>query len=159
MRRRCRLMRRRSLCLVLFIACLLLALLGSCAASRTVSRFSLESSTQSSRSNMILTGSVSYGAGFYFPSSSDILDVSLLKTDSTTGTVSEISHQRIRNIQRFPVQFTVRYDGDDVQEGDSCMVFVTLSTSGEVSAQGFGQLSSNPNGFDDVSVVLTGVGE
>lgn len=108
---------------------------------------------------MILTGSVSYGAGFYFPSSSDILDVSLLKTNSTTGTVSEISHQRIRNIQRFPVQFTVRYDGDDVQEGDSCMVFVTLSTNGEVSAQGFGQLSSNPNGFNDVSVVLTGTGE
>ena len=108
---------------------------------------------------MILTGSIGYGAGIYFPSSSDILDVSLLKTNSTTGTVSEISHQRIRNIQRFPVQFAVRYDGDDVLEGDSCMVFVTLSTSGEVSAQGFGQLSSNSNGFNDVSVVLTGTGE
>lgn len=160
MKRRFRRMRRRSLCLPLSIVCLLLlALLGSCAASSAFSRFSLDASVQSSSSNMILTGSIGYGAGFYFPSSSDILDVSLLKTDATTGTVSEISHQRIRNIQRFPIQFTVRYNGEDVHEGDSCMVFVTLSTNGEVSAQGFGQLSSNPNGFNDVSVMLTGVGE
>ncbi len=159
MRRPCRRMHRKNHCLLLLIACLLAVLLGACAVSRTASRFSLDSSAQSSHSSMILTGSIGYGAGIYFPSSSDILDVSLLKTNSTTGTVSEISHQRIRNIQRFPVQFAVRYDGDDVLEGDSCMVFVTLSTSGEVSAQGFGQLSSNSNGFNDVSVVLTGTGE
>lgn len=154
-------MRRRGFAL-LSIACLLFAVLlalGSCATSSAVSRFSLDSSAQSTHSSRILTGSISYGAGFYFPSSTDILDISLLKTSGVTGTVLEISHQRIRNIQRFPVQFTVRYDGDDVQDGDSCMVFATLSSNGEVCAQGFGQLVFNSTGFNDVSITLTGVEE
>lgn len=140
------------------ILCLVL-LLCSCVSTAGSSRFSLGSkSLETSSQSRLITGSVSYGAGFYFPASTDILDISLLRTDGTTGVVSEISHQRIRNIQRFPLQFTVRYDEVDVHEGDSFMLMVSLSVDGRTVAQGFGNLYEDmgaASGFKDISIVLS----
>lgn len=146
------------------VAVVLLSLVAfslcSCVSPRPTSRFSLDGSSIATTTGRIIAGSISYGAGFYFPTSTDILDISLLKTDGLTGTVSEISHQRIRSIQRFPVQFTIRYDGNDMQDGDTCMVMVSLSTDGKATAQGFSNLyndSSSPSGFGEVSVTLYGL--
>ncbi len=122
-----------------------------------IERFSLQDTVQQEDTTKILTGSVSYGAGFYFPSSSDILDISLLKTDATTGTIQEISHQRIRNIQRFALQFTLRYDQSDIQEGDTCSLLVSLTVNGSVSAQGVTQLEYKEGSFSEASVTLSAV--
>lgn len=108
-------------------------------------------------STKILTGTINYGAGFYFPSSNDILDISLLKTNSTTGTIQEISHQRIRNIQRFPLQFSVRYDKNDINDGDSCSLLVSFSVDGSISAQGMVQLEYKNGNFSEAFVTLSAV--
>lgn len=99
-------------------------------------------------------GTVNYGAGFFFPSTSDILDISLMKTDAITGLMTEISHLRYRNIQKFPLPFSLIYDMADVSEGDSCSLIITLSVDGSVKAQGLTQLTFTANGFEDVSITL-----
>jgi len=158
MKRQC-LQNKCSVVLVLIVSLVVLCTFVSCVSSSvlSLSQFSLDTTMQKEHSSEILTGSVSYGAGFYFPNSSDILDISLLKKDSTTGVLSEISHQRIRNIQRFPLQFTVRYDGGEISDGDSCTLYVTLTSNDAVSAQGFAQLQTGSSGFEPVSIVLQNV--
>lgn len=132
--------------------------LTSCKSTGTLlDRFSLEVPVVQENTTKILTGSINYGAGFYFPNSNDILDISLLKTDSTTGTIQEISHQRIRNIQKFPLQFSVRYDKNDINEGDSCSLLVTFTVNGTVSAQGMVQLEYKNGNFSESSVTLLAI--
>lgn len=144
---------RKGLLALTVILCLLAT---SCTStSKLIERFSLEDTTEQVGTTKILTGSVSYGAGIYFPNANDLLDISLLKTDAITGTIQEISHQRIRNIQRFPLQFTLRYDQTDVSEGDTCSLFVTLSVDGTVSAQGVVQLVYENGNFSESSVILS----
>lgn len=145
--------------LILIIVAVSLVALSSCMSSSkfSLSNFSLEKGSQEAHLSAILTGSVSYGAGFYFPSSSDILDISLLKTDPLTGAVSEISHQRIRNIQRFPLQFAIRYDAYELNEDDSCTLYVTLTSNDKSLAQGFVQLDLASGSLSDISIVLSNV--
>lgn len=148
-------MKRARLLVLALIFCLLIT---SCTTPVTlIERFSLDVPTTQESTTKILTGSVSYGAGIYFPSANDILDISLLKTDSLTGTIQEISHQRIRNIQRFPLQFTLRYDQTDLSEGDSCSLLVTLTVDGTASAQGVVRLEVLEGNISPASVVLNSI--
>ena len=85
------------------------------------------------------------------------LDISMLKTDASTGLVTEISHQRIRNLLNFPIQFTVRYDESDIGEGDSCTLIVNLLVDDAVKAQGITLITRNGDTFADASLTLLSV--
>ena len=145
------------------VFCLLCALmLGavSCTTSPSESdpsRFSLVRSTETKVETGLLMGTVNYGAGFYLPTSADILDISLLRTDGTTGLVTEISHQRIRNILRFPVQFTVRYDLADIGPSDRCTLIVTFYADDTVAGQGMTLLQKTDSGFADAVLTVYSV--
>lgn len=141
---------------------LILMVLVSCATTEvgtTTERFSLERTTGTVASSTgLLMGTVRYGAsGYYFPASSDILDISLLKTDSITGLVTEISHQRLRNFQKFPIQFTVRYDNADIGDDDTCTLIVTLMIDGQVKGQGLTLLTRTSGGFSDADLTLLSI--
>lgn len=143
-------------------ALLILLVLVSCATTdggTSAGRFSLEKTSGSSVSSTgLLMGTVKYGAsGYYFPASSDILDISLLKTDSGTGLVTEISHQRLRNFQKFPISFTVRYDNADIGEKDTCTLIVTLLMDGQVKGQGLSLLTRSNDGFSDAELTLLSI--
>ena len=120
------------------------------------SQFSLKPTVTASEIGL-LRGSVSYGAGFYFPTTSDILDISMLKTDGTTDSDTEISHRRIFNLLNFPIQFTVSYDRLDIAENDTCTIIVTLLVGGKVKAQGLTLLIRTDIGFADASLTLLSV--
>ena len=146
----------------LFFALILILVLALCSCATVANaqseRFSLEQSNRTESSTGLLMGTVRYGAsGFYFPTSNDILDISLLKTDATTGLVTEISHQRLRNFQKFPIQFTVRYDNADLAEGDSCSLVVTLIIDDVVKGQGIALLQRTSSGFAEANLTLLSV--
>lgn len=149
--------RSAAFCIIL----ILLIVLASCATTgveETPQRFSLVQTKSTESSTGLLKGNVNYGAsGFYFPTTSDILDISLLKTDSTTGLVTEISHQRLRNFQKFPIQFTVRYDNADLNEGDTCTLIVTLLMDDQIRGQGLVLLKRNSTGFEEAELTLLSV--
>ena len=146
--------------LVLVSIVILVLVLCSCAtvANAQTERFSLEQSKKTESSTGLLMGTVSYGAsGFYFPTSGDILDISLLKTDATTGLVTEISHQRLRNFQKFPIQFTVRYDNADLSDDDSCTLIVTLIIDDVVKGQGLALIQRTSSGLAEANLTLLSV--
>lgn len=145
--------------LLAFVAVLVVSVICSCMTTGTSrpERFSLNRTQQTQASIGTIAGTVNYGAGFYLPSTSDILDVAMLKTDGTTGLVTEVSHMRYRNFQRFPVQFSVRYDMDDVSESDLCSLMLTLTIDGSVKAQGITQLIMQDGKFRDASVTLLSI--
>lgn len=149
----------KRLCLLTVI--MLLLVLVSCATTGTGiagDRFSLERTTAAVSSTGLLLGTVRYGAsGFFFPASGDILDISLLRTDSVTGLVTEVSHQRLRNFQKFPIQFTVRYDNADIGADDTCTLIVTLLIDGQVKGQGLTLLDRTADGFADADLTLLSV--
>ena len=144
--------------LTLLIIITVLLFLCSCVSTNSEpERFSLSDSSRKKSEIGMLVGNVNYGLGFFFPSTSDILDIALLKTDTVTGLVSEISHQRIRNLLNFPVQFTLRYDKADLSEGESCTLIVTLLVNDEIKAQGMSLLKRDESGLGEASVVLVSV--
>ena len=145
--------------LLSIVACLILLLLCTCASTTSTesSRFSLSPSSGSKSEIGLLVGTVNYGMGFFFPSSTDILDIALLKTDSVTGLISEVSHQRIRNLLNFPIQFTVRYDKADLEDSDTCTLIVTLLVNDSVKAQGLALLQREGTEFADASLTLMSV--
>ena len=143
--------------IALIILTILLTLCSCASTNAEPERFSLSDTSRKKSEIGMLVGNVSYGAGFFFPSDSDILDISLLKTDSVTGLVSEISHQRIRNLLKFPVQFTLRYDKADLSEGESCTLIVSLLVNDTIKAQGISLLQRDDSGLGEASVVLVPV--
>ncbi len=150
-------MGRKATVLTVITAAVLLALC-SCATvadnEKTASQFSLAQTQSKASSVGLLMGTVNYGAGFFFPTSSDILDISLLKTDATTGLVTEISHPRIRNILNFPIQFTVRYDEADITDGSTCTLVVNLIVDDTVKGQGICLLQRSTTGFADAELTI-----
>lgn len=120
-------------------------------------RFSLSHEQSSSTNKGMLFGTVNYGSGFYFPSTNDILDISVLKTDAITGFVTEISHLRIRNLLKFPIQFTLWYDKADVGDSDSCSLIVTLLVDNVIKSQGISLLTKQNQEFDEASITLIAV--
>ena len=138
----------------------LTCMLISCATAAmqgNATRFSLSRATETTTETGLLMGTVNYGAGFYFPTSTDILDISLLRTDATTGLVTEVSHQRIRNILNFPVQFTVRYDKADIGPSDSCTLIVSLYVDDAVKGQGMTLVQRTDDGFADAVLTVFSV--
>ena len=142
---------------VLIILAVLLTLCSCASTNAQPDRFSLSDTTRSKSEIGMLVGNVNYGVGFFFPSASDILDIALLKTDSVTGLVSEISHQRIRNLLNFPVQFTLRYDKADLSEGESCTLIVSLLVNDSIKAQGISLLQRSESGLGEAAVTLVSV--
>lgn len=143
---------------LILIAVLLMSSCATSGGTDAPQRFSLVQTKTTESSTGLFKGSVNYGAsGFYFPTTSDILDISLLKTDSTTGLVTEISHQRLRNFQKFPIQFTVRYDSADLKDGDTGTLIVTLLIDDEIRGQGLVLLKRNSTGFEEAELTLLSV--
>ena len=142
------------------VAAVLTALVSCATIDRsrgTSGQFSLTQTQSTVASVGLIMGTVHYGAGFFFPTSSDILDISLLATDPTTGLVTEVSHQRIRNILNFQIQFTVRYDEADISEGSTCTMVVNLIVDDAVKGQGICLLQKTSNGFADPVLTIVPV--
>ena len=121
-----------------FLLCVLMVLLMSSCATAVDSpaqQFSLTQTQKSQAASGILRGTVSFGVGYYFPTSSDIVDISLLRTDSITGLITEISHSRIRGPGNFPIQFSMLYDMADIQEEGTYTLIVSFIVNNEVKRQ------------------------
>lgn len=131
-------------------------LLFSCTSTKNprLTRFSLTYPETVAHENGFLMGTVNFPSTFYFPSTSDILDISLLRTEGTTGLVSEISHLRYKNLQKFPIPFSMAYDKADVREGDLCTILVTLSIDGSIRGQALTQVRYENSAFEQVSLDL-----
>jgi len=129
----------------------------SCATLVTTegTRFSLVPTANTTVETGLIMGTVNYGAGFYFPTASDVLEISLIKTDPATGEIYELSNQRIRNILNFPIQFTVRYDKADLTEEYPCMLVVSLYVNEELKSKGYVTLNSTSEGFEDAVLTLS----
>ena len=102
----------------------------SCATA-AISVFSLESLQKSPKEAVIgiVKGTVDYGRGYYLPTENSTLDISLLMVEGDETT--ELSHQRIRNIQRFPFQFSIRFDESELKNGAYYTVILSFSNDGE----------------------------
>ena len=145
---------------VLLIFVLSLICLVSCATgpvTNSSEQFPLTQTQKSQSTSGLLRGTVNFGAGYFFPTSNDIIDISMLKTDGTTGLITEISHSRIRRPPNFPIQFSMSYDTADVSEGDTCTLIVTLLVGDEITRQGMTLLTRTENGFADASLTLLGI--
>ena len=92
--------------------------------------FSLESAASSSKEAVIgmVKGTVDYGRGYYLPTENSTLDISLMMVDGNN--LKELSHQRIRNIQRFPFQFSIRFDESELVNGASYSVVLSFTNDG-----------------------------
>ena len=146
--------------LAFFLICIMTALcLASCATSGGISagQFSLTQTQKSVNTTGLLRGTINYGSGYYFPTSTDIIDISLLKTDGTTGLITEISHSRIRRPPNFPIQFSMSYDKSDIADGDTCTLIVTLLVGDEISRQGMILLTKTADGIGEALLTLSSV--
>lgn len=79
----------------------------------------------------VITGSIAYPGSYSYTDGSLVIDISLTQHDFITGATQEISHQRIRNPQRFPVNFTIRYDAKDILPYMRYAVSAQVRRSGE----------------------------
>ena len=145
---------------VLLIFVLSLICLVSCATGpvkNSSEQFPLTQTQKSQSTSGLLRGTVNFGAGYFFPTSNDIIDISMLKTDGTTGLITEISHSRIRRPPNFPIQFSMSYDTADIAAGDTCTLIVTLLVGDEITRQGMTLLTRTENGFAEASLTLLGI--
>ena len=145
---------------VLLSIVLVAVCLASCATGpvkNTSGQFPLTQTQKSQSTAGLLRGTVNFGAGYFFPTSNDIIDISLLKTDGTTGLITEISHSRIRRPPNFPIQFSRSYDTADIAEGDTCTLSVTLLVGDEITRQGMTLLTRTEGGFADASLTLLSI--
>lgn len=79
----------------------------------------------------VITGSIAYPGNYSYTDGSLVIDISLTQYDFVTGNTQEISHQRIRNPQRFPVNYTIRYDSKDILPYMRYSISVQVRRSGE----------------------------
>ena len=142
------------LILVLAVLCL-----SSCvtSAENPFQQFSLTQVQSSQTSSGILRGSINYGAGYYFPTSSDVVDIALLKTDPITGLITEITHSRIRRPGNFPIQFSMFYDKADISDSGTYSLIVSFQVDNEVKRQAMVLLTRTEDGFADASLTLISV--
>lgn len=132
--------------------------LSSCATSLGSSQqFSLTQTQKSRASSGILKGIINYGAGYYFPTSSDVVDIAFLKTDSITGLVTEITHSRIRGPGNFPIQFSMFYDMADIEDAGTYTMIVSFLVNDEVKRQAMLLLTRTETGFAEASLTLISV--
>lgn len=145
---------------VLFLLCVLIALcMSSCVTGGNgpVQQFSLTQTQKTQASSGVLRGTVGFGAGYYFPTSSDTVDIALLKTDSITGLITEITHSRIRGPGNFPVQFSMFYDKADISDDCTYTLIVSFLVDNEVKRQTMMLLTKTEDGFADASLTLLSV--
>ncbi len=79
----------------------------------------------------VITGSIAYPGNYSYTDGGLVIDISLTQHDFVAGTTQEISHQRIRNPQRFPVNYTIRYDTKDILPYLRYSISVQVRRSGE----------------------------
>ena len=143
-----------------FLLCVLVVVcLSSCMTigDSPARQFSLSQTQKSPSSSGVLRGTVNYGVGYYFPTSSDIVDIALLKTDSITGLVTEITHSRIRGPGNFPVQFSMFYDKADISDDGTYTLIVSFLVDNEVKRQTLMLLNRTDDGFAEASLTLLGI--
>lgn len=107
-----------------FLVPILCLFLVACAA--TAIYFSLDDSSVVHNSALI-TGVANYKTGYYLPTTSSVLEISLVRT-FPAGNSYEISHSRIKNIQKFPVQFTLRYDSAEIDSNCSYRIDASFTS-------------------------------
>ena len=111
--------------LVVFLTILVVV---SCATA-AISMFSLEKTSSSKEAVIgIVKGTVDYGRGYYLPTENSTLDISLMMMNGDN--ITELSHQRIRNVQRFPFQFSIRFDESELIDGAYYSVVLSFTNDG-----------------------------
>lgn len=73
----------------------------------------------------VLTGTINYPNNLYFPSKIRI-EIILLELNPYSQEKEELVTQTIRNPQRFPVNFTLRYDAKDINVINSYQIAVKV---------------------------------
>ena len=150
-------MRKAAVLLIIVLSAICLVSCATGPVKNTSEQFPLTQTQKSQSTAGLLRGTVNFGAGYYFPTSNDIIDISMLKTDGTTGLITEISHSRIRRPPNFPIQFSMSYDTADIADGDTCTLIVTLLVADEITRQGMTLLSRNEDGFAEASLTLMSI--
>lgn len=77
----------------------------------------------------MLTGTIHYPNNLYFPARIRI-EITLSLVDENLNAQRVLVNQTIRNPQRFPVNFTLRYDMDEIDSLAAYMVEVALFHEG-----------------------------
>ena len=150
-------MRKAAVLLIIVLSAICLVSCATGPVKNTSEQFPLTQTQKSQSTTGLLRGTVNFGAGYYFPTSTDIIDISLLKTDGITGLITEISHSRIRRPPNFPIQFSMSYDTADVAESDTCTLIVNLLVGDEITRQGITLLTKTEDGFAEASLTLLGI--
>ncbi|AEC01934.1 YbaY family lipoprotein [Parasphaerochaeta coccoides] len=109
----------------------------------------------------IVTGSVIWPGAYPYTQGNVIVDISLSFIPSDGQPSQEIAHQQIRSPQRFPVNFTLRYDRTDIRPSSgrySITASVSRTTSEEpfLSSSGNTWVITSGNPSRDILLVLTG---
>lgn len=75
----------------------------------------------------IVTGSVIWPGTYPYTQGNVVVDISLRYIPGDGQPVQEIAHQRIRSPQRFPVNFTLRYDRADIKSNGRYSIQAAVS--------------------------------
>jgi uncharacterized lipoprotein YbaY len=78
----------------------------------------------------IISGTVLYPNNLYFPARVR-LEIALKERNDNTSAFNEVVSQSIRNPQRFPVNFILRYDKDDISRSKEYYISVELFKENE----------------------------
>lgn len=73
----------------------------------------------------VISGTIFYPNNLYFPSRVR-LEIALIARDTSTRTERVLVTQSIRNPQRFPVNFIIRYEAKDIQRNNEHLISVEL---------------------------------
>ena len=79
----------------------------------------------------MIKGAINYGAGIYLPSEQSTMDISLVMINSRGDEVLELSHQRIRNVQRFPFQYSIHFDENELMDNMQYKIVVRFTNDGK----------------------------
>ena len=110
---------------LLFYILLLLLLVGCTTSTDVVVQPSVERVPY-----RIISGTVFYPNNLYFPSRVQ-MEITLIATNLSTKESAPIVKQSIRNPQRFPVNFILRYDPRDISVANEYSISVELFREAE----------------------------
>ncbi len=79
----------------------------------------------------MIKGTVNYAAGFYLPTEQSTMDISLIMVNSAGMDETELSHQRIRNVQRFPFQFSIYFDENELADNMQYKILIRFTNDGK----------------------------
>lgn len=83
------------------------------------------SSSAQTNSFQVITGTIHYPNTIYFPSKIRI-EITLSSLDNATMTEKTLAVQNIRNPQKFPVNFTLRYDEREIVSSETHHIYVEI---------------------------------